>query len=87
LEQFSALSVYPNPASGVLNLVYNNSTFAKTAILNLVGVDGKIFISKQLNVIIGINTYKIDVSKLQPATYILNVQTGDKQESIKVLIK
>ncbi len=86
LEKASALSVYPNPANGILNLVYNNSGTATTAKLNLVGISGNVVLTKQLRLEKGVNSFKIDVSTVKVASYIVSVSTGNGQESIKVLI-
>jgi Secretion system C-terminal sorting domain/Bacterial Ig-like domain (group 2) len=80
-----AFSFFPNPVKHTLNVLINN--IENTATLNLVGTDGRVVKSTQLNKQQSNTSFLIDVSKVTPGTYFL-VLTNDKSvKSSKVVIQ
>nr|WP_294897598.1 T9SS type A sorting domain-containing protein [uncultured Pedobacter sp.] len=83
----ASVSVYPNPASGVLN-VNINAEKAQTAKATLTGSNGAVYLSQTLQLSTGANTATINLnSNIAPGQYVLTVVGADIQESIKVMIK
>jgi len=66
-----ALTVYPNPASGQLNLKLPAEQ--KEATANVYGMDGRLLLNMQLT---GVNP-SLDISKLVPGTYSVSVTTRE----------
>lgn len=87
IAQASAVSVYPNPASGVLNVNVNSKT-AQSAKALLIGSNGSVYIAQDLTLNAGANTAVINLSgKVAPGQYVLTVAGNDLQESVKVIVK
>jgi hypothetical protein len=71
------IGVYPNPVRNYLTIQTNNQEGKYT----LVSINGSIVLSGKLN---GDNT-QVDMSKLNPGVYILNLETGKEVNRIKVI--
>ncbi len=85
--QAAAVSVYPNPASGVLNVNVNAKT-AQSAKATLIGSNGSVALTQVLQLNAGANTANINLSgNVAPGQYILTVAGTDLQESVKVIVK
>ncbi len=83
----AAVNVYPNPASGVLNVNINSKT-AQKANATLTGSNGKVYLTKTLQLIAGANTASVNLSgNIAPGQYILTVAGVTLQESVKVMVK
>ena len=80
-QELKQLKMYPNPVYDDLTVYYNASSDTP-ATLNIYNTLGKLIISTEL--VNGSNT--IDVSNLQPASYIVKLLDGDRFE-IKQFIK
>ena len=81
-----ALSVFPNPASGQLNLIIPKHEEAITA--ELLDLQGKIVLSVNLannsNVV---NQHKLDVSLVAKGLYVLNLSSTLGKQSLKISIQ
>lgn len=80
------LSVYPVPATDVLNVVLQAENNGK-ATIKILDVTGKAFKTLQTTVLRGPNKITFDVKGLIAGQYILRVEKGDEVETIKVLIQ
>lgn len=75
------LDIYPNPVSSAGQI--NMSVFAKTnqsAHITILNVDGKNLLTKQINMIEGINALHYSVSELPAGTYFIRLE-GDNWHS------
>lgn len=85
--QASVVNVYPNPASGVLNVNVNSKT-AQSATATLIGTNGSVYLSQALQLNAGANTATINLSgNVAPGQYVLTVAGSDLQESVKIMVK
>jgi len=78
------LTVYPNPATDVLNIQVSENS-AQTARLNIANLNGKLL----RNEVVSVNPnglVKLDVSDLKMGTYILSFQTSEGLKSRKIVI-
>ena len=78
-SSFAKLTTYPNPTSGVVNIVN-----VPSGILNfdLFDVGGKLIISSTFE-----GNYSLDVSKVQSGLYFLKIRSGVETITKKVVIK
>lgn len=73
----SQVSLYPNPSSGIINIMMpNNQSITRIAVSNVLGQTIMIFE----------NTVKLDISSLIKGTYFVTVVT-DKEKTTKKIIK
>jgi hypothetical protein len=79
-------TIYPVPAKQVLNtqLLSNN---AKTVVLTVVDMSGKIVINRNFTLAAGINNCALDVQPLHSGVYILRINSGGVIESRSILIQ
>ena len=69
------VSIYPNPTSGTLNLRFNSES--KTKSLEIIDLLGNKIKTMELNEVTEHNeVYHIDVSRMKPGLYLLNVLSG-----------
>lgn len=73
----STLSVYPNPASRIINLNLTGDILNKTVKIKLVATDGKIVLQSNIARTSAIET--LNISKLAVGSYILIITTADGQ--------
>ena len=79
----SFVSVYPNPAREKVQLRFISSTI-NTVLLQISNADGKLVMSKSIDVIKGINTTEYDMNKLPQGVYYFRL-IGIDNKTIKVL--
>lgn len=85
-NELLALSVFPNPASGQLNVIIPKNEASITA--ELVDLQGKIVLSINLTNNTNIaNHHKLDVSSLAKGLYVLNLSTVSGKQSLKISIQ
>jgi len=80
------LKVYPNPAAKELKINYTTSE-AKKVLIELIGIDGRSYFSKEIYSKSGTYEQTISVGNLRRGMFILKVITGDKVETKKVILK
>ncbi len=78
----AAINIYPNPASGTINLGMA-ATFHKVAEAHLFTVTGRIALSQKVTT--GLNQF--DIGSLVPGQYILRLITSEEVHNWKVLIR
>lgn len=81
----SALEIraFPNPTTGIFNLVSPENTFAEIKIIN---VEGETLLMKNEKLIAG-NSKAFDVSTLSKGVYFLNITSNQKCQTIKLVKK
>jgi hypothetical protein len=88
LNNVQELTVYPNPASGSLNVQIANNKSASSAILTLININGQVVLSKAVQLNQGINTLTLDISNnIVPGQYVLTATGASINKSLKVNIK
>jgi len=79
-------SVYPNPASGIVNVEYNAAAdgLLNISIFNVLGsrlTDTKNMVQK------GLNNYQLDISNLQKGLYLLDINNGHDRTLVKLIVE
>ncbi len=76
-------NIYPNPATGIITLEFNQNQkkVAKILVLNMAGVE--IFRKELINV----DNYKLDLSNQVSGIYILKVNFGNREYNSKIVLK
>lgn len=87
-ESVSAWTVFPNPAADVVSVVFNSSK-ADMAQFNVVDLNGRIVLTENMNVAIGVNQYTVDLgSKNLPAgIYVATLRAGNVIKTTKLIIQ
>jgi hypothetical protein len=86
LNTTGLVSVYPNPASGVLNIEYLMQQ-AGTFHAELMSMQGNVILKTgEINSRAGFNTTTLDLHGLPTAIYLLKVSYGDYQQTVKVVV-
>lgn len=85
-DLYDMLSVFPNPTTGLSELVFN-SYKKETAILNVVSYDGKTVINTPVNAVSGGNRLDLDLSGQEKGIYIISVITENKTFKTKVVVE
>jgi hypothetical protein len=80
IQQAVALSVYPNPSTGILNYDLRN-TADKNCRIQITDIFGRMILSEQKTV-----SGNIDLSSYAPGTYFLRIQTANFSKTEKVLL-
>lgn len=79
LGSLSALAIYPNPASGLVNLTLSNST-EQVFTISIYNVSGE-------NILHATNQSTIDVSNLEDGIYSIHVTSATENYSRKLFVK
>ena len=77
----SGITVFPNPATDVLNIAFDESVTAVPDQLRLTDIAGRIVMTEQLNKVTSM--YKFDVSGINKGVYIL-ICTNNSGQSIEI---
>lgn len=81
----NSFAVYPNPANGTFNAAIHSDK-SITAAMSITDITGKVLITKSVSLHTGSNTVTTDISLLPAGVYIVNVNTGDKVSSQKLVV-
>lgn len=82
----NSLEVYPNPSSGIFNLIVSNP-YSGMADINVFNMQGQKLYTKQYSVNINSNKLSIDLSGLVKGIYLLNVDlNGSRLSKILILL-
>jgi len=76
-------TLYPNPATSVINIALQSDENADAAI-NILDLDGKLVQSSQLSLLEGNNSLKIDVSKMPTGNYIIRISTSNFVKNYRI---
>ncbi|MDA3881273.1 MAG: carbohydrate binding domain-containing protein [Prolixibacteraceae bacterium] len=83
----SKVTMYPNPASNVLNIQVT-TTMADKATVNVIDLQGRVISStRHLAAMGGVNHLEINTQFLDSGTYIVNVTTSEFTKSKMIVIK
>jgi hypothetical protein len=81
-QQAITISVYPNPAQGLVNITYNTNESAKIGVFD---IHGKLIKAITDEDVVGNNTRLVDITQLNKGVYFLRLSTATKQTQ-KLLI-
>ena len=79
------LNVYPNPASGIINVIFSSNE--NEIALSIVGLSGRTVASRELNVNAGMAQESIDISHLNSGVYLLTLRTSKGIATQKISIR
>ncbi|KIC94798.1 T9SS type A sorting domain-containing protein [Flavihumibacter solisilvae] len=87
MEKFmsTTLKVFPNPAREKLHINYHAKDKCNTE-FRITDITGKEMIYRKVKSDAGNNQYKIDISKLGPGTYMLQMRTDYSFENCKIIV-
>jgi iduronate 2-sulfatase len=80
------LSLYPNPSNGNIIVTYNAKSSANLS-FKVYDVLGRVVFSKETQASKSVNTYRFDLSKLNPGMYYLEVNDNGVKQRIKFIIQ
>ncbi len=89
MNEVFVLSIFPNPASTEINctiesrLTNNNGK----ATINAYNVYGNKVISKDINLIGGVNKYPVNIEELPSGVYVFEIMVNEKEKIIEKIIK
>ncbi len=81
----NSLEVYPNPSSGIFNLIVSNP-ISGTADINVFNIQGQKLYTKQYSVDLNSNKLSLDLSGLAKGIYLLNVYINGSRLSKKLIL-
>jgi hypothetical protein len=79
------LNVYPNPASGIINVIFSSND--NEVALSIVDLSGRTVASRELNVNIGMAQESIEIDHLNSGVYLLTLRTSKGIETQKIIIR
>ncbi|MBL7729309.1 MAG: T9SS type A sorting domain-containing protein [Dinghuibacter sp.] len=84
----NSLSIFPQPASGTLNIHFRSASRAKEKIMiRLFDVHGRSVLEKPVAANYGNNNVQLDINRIPPALYILKLNINGKEVLRKVQVK
>lgn len=84
-QKAGAVSVYPNPASGMLNIKTDDGF--GNALLRMIDVSGKVVLMQQQVYTTAGGTVSVDISALAPGMYTLQVIQGESRINRRVIVR
>jgi len=81
----NSLEVYPNPSTGIFNLIISNP-YTGTADVNVYDMQGQKLFTQQNSVNISSNKFTIDLSGFSKGVYLLNVTINGSRLSKKLIL-
>ena len=85
-SSFDLSVIYPNPIKENLNIDINSSK-NQILVLELISVDGKQILKKDLNTNTGLNKFTTEISDIKSGTYVLKISNSEKDIISKIIIK
>ncbi len=85
-EEFSPLTVYPNPASDKLNVQFNSSQDGNINI-RIFDINGKMVMSNEFVSQKGMNTYEMELGTLSRGIYVVNLYNGSNFVTKKLIVE
>lgn len=71
-------AVYPNPASQIVYLMFQENISEQSVNMDFIGLDGTIVLSKQICDFVNPNTIQVDVSNIESGFYFLRLKKDDR---------
>lgn len=84
-QKAGAVSVYPNPASGMLNIKTDDGFGG--AVLRMIDVSGKVVLMQQQVYATPGGTVSVDISALAPGMYTLQVVQGESRINRRIIVR
>jgi len=66
------ISIYPNPATGSVNIDLN-AVSASAGVISITDIQGKQVAASTIGIVEGANHFELDISGLQPGIYFVKV--------------
>lgn len=82
-----SFSVYPNPTSGVINLVFNNTLEAREQNIQVTDVAGKTMFTQTIGTGSGLNNHMVNLSNLPKGLYFVTITAEGASAHQRVLVK
>ncbi|HRH67451.1 MAG TPA: T9SS type A sorting domain-containing protein, partial [Bacteroidia bacterium] len=79
--------VYPNPTSGDANIQFNSTLENDSYRISISDLSGRALLNLDGKAVQGINMQVIDVRKFSAGIYLLNLQTGEGNQLIRLIIE
>ncbi len=83
-SNFEIISVYPNPATNILNIVYNSNETVEINIVNVLGQEVKR--TQADSSVKGIQHCHIDINSLEKGIYFVNIISKNKKSNVQKVI-
>ncbi len=77
-------SVFPNPTSSQFTIELNLKSISQVKLI-LTDLSGKVLLDKEIQAISGLWSESINLSELQPAIYLLHIQTNEGFKTSKII--
>jgi hypothetical protein len=81
----NSFAVYPNPANGTFTAAIHSDKSGSAA-MSITDIAGKVLVTKTMLLQAGSNTISTEINQLPAGVYIVNVNTGGKVTSQKLVV-
>jgi hypothetical protein len=85
-DAYDMLSLFPNPTTGLTEVVYNSYT-KEQVMLNVISLDGKTVVNTSLNAVRGGNRFDLDMTDQKSGVYFITITTNEKTFRSKLIKK
>jgi hypothetical protein len=82
----NVLSVYPNPASTMINLVYQSAGDPSSNSIRIFNATGQMVLNSRLENTAGLHQHHVDLNKLSSGFYTMQVLIDGKSEQRRLVI-
>jgi hypothetical protein len=79
-------TVYPNPTTGVLNVDFETLTGGNLEV-RVLDLAGRVVTRTAVETLAGSNSFSVDLSGNPAGIYMLQLQQGERVETVKVILK
>ena len=79
--------IFPVPTNKALNISFFNENVGQDAVISVYDFQGRILISETSFLEQGVNTYRLDVTRLVEGNYFLHIQTSGETLTVKQFTK
>ncbi|MFT6982342.1 MAG: hypothetical protein ACJAUD_001109 [Crocinitomicaceae bacterium] len=83
---YDMLSLFPNPTSGLTEVIFNSYTKEEVT-LSVIGLDGKKVVNSSINAVRGGNRFDLDMSNQKNGVYFITITTNEKIYRSKLIKK
>jgi hypothetical protein len=89
MDEVFVTGIFPNPANDEINVMIESrltNTEGKAQV-NAYDVFGKQVLSKEIKLLGGVNTYKMDIQSLNNGVYVFEILVNDREKVIEKIVK
>jgi len=89
MDEVFVTGIFPNPANDEINVMIESrltNTEGKAQV-NAYDVFGKQVLSKEIKLLGGVNTYKMDIQSLNNGVYVFEILVNDREKVVEKIIK